>query len=102
MNLIFKISKPAVYYRLKSEQLSQYSNAVKPYLNNVNKIARLKYSLLMLEPKSIIDRRHLWTYITKTPSTYEGILLYFGEGLNRNSNHINHQNPIIVVCLIKR
>ncbi|CAL5416629.1 unnamed protein product [Camellia sinensis] len=76
------LPKSTVHRRIKEGKIRPHSNALKPYLSQENKRARLRFCLSMLEPnslqgqpmfKSMYDYVHIdekWFYISKEAERY--------------------------------
>lgn len=77
-----KVPKSTLHKRIKEGMIRPHSNALKPYLSEENKIARLHFCISMLEPRNLqtqpifkdmhnyvhIDEK--WFYMTKASQKY--------------------------------
>lgn len=76
------VPRSVVHRRIKEGVIKPHTNALKPYLNDANKIARLKFCVSMLEPgslesqpmfKNMYDYVHIdekWFYMSKESERY--------------------------------
>ena len=72
-------SRSTLHDRIKEGLIKPHSNAIKPFLNDANKIARLEFAISMLDPlkpdmfQDMMDRVHIdekWFFITITNNRY--------------------------------